>query len=71
MSSLKNREVEEKLKDMFLETIRLGIKNNGKDYISVIKKLKSEDKKHGSRWLQSIVDHITTGALKIMPTFKS
>jgi len=68
--SLKNREVEEKLKDMFLETIRLGIKQNGKDYISVIKKLKNEDKKHGSRWLQAVVDQTTTGALKIMPTFK-
>jgi len=68
--SLKNREVEERLKDMFLETIRLGIKNNGMDYVSVIKELKSKDKEHGSRWLQAIVDQTTTGALKIMPTFK-
>jgi len=70
-SSLKNKEVKENLKDMFLETIRLGIINSGKDYISVITKLKSEDKNHGSQWLQAVVDHITTGALKIMPTFKS
>jgi UDP-N-acetylglucosamine/UDP-N-acetylgalactosamine diphosphorylase len=68
-SSLKNIEVKEDLKDMFLETIRLGIIKTGKDYISVITKLKSEDKKHGSRWLQSIVDHIVDGVLKIIPSF--
>ena len=70
-SSLKNIEVEENLKDLFLETIRLGIINTGKDYISVITKLKSEDKKRGSRWLQGIVDHIVDGVLKIIPSFKS
>jgi len=70
-SALKNIVVKENLKDMFLEKIRLGIINTGKDYISVITKLKIEDKNHGSQWLQAVVDHITTGALKIMPTFKS
>ena len=66
-----NVDVKENMRDIFLETIRLGIINTGKDYISVISELKSEDKQHGTRWLQRIVDHITTGALKIMPTFKS
>jgi bifunctional UDP-N-acetylglucosamine pyrophosphorylase / glucosamine-1-phosphate N-acetyltransferase len=70
-SSLKNIEVEENLKDLFLDTIRLGIINTGKDYISVITKLNSEDKKRGSRWLQGIVDHIVDGVLKIIPSFKS
>ncbi|MBU1161455.1 MAG: hypothetical protein KKF96_02760, partial [Proteobacteria bacterium] len=69
--SLTNIDVKENLRDMFMEKIRLGIINTEKDYISVITELKSEDKKHGTRWLQGIVDHITTGALKIMPTFKS
>ncbi|MGB2688370.1 MAG: hypothetical protein WBC36_05250, partial [Desulfobacterales bacterium] len=69
--SLTNIDVKKNLRDMFMETIRLGIINSGNDYISVITELKSEDKKHGTRWLQSIVDHITTGALKIIPTFKS
>lgn len=71
LSSLKNIEVEENLKDMFLETIRLGIMNTGKDYISVITTLKSENKKQGTRWLQSIVDHIVDVVLKIIPSFKS
>jgi len=68
-NSLTNIDVKEDLKDIFLETIRLGIINTGKDYISVITKLKSEDKKPGSRWLQSIVDHIVDGVLKIIPSF--
>ena len=67
--SLTNIVVNENLRDMFMETIRLGIINTGKDYISVITQLKSEDKKHGSRWLQSIVDHIVDGVLKIIPSF--
>jgi len=70
-SALKNKEVKENLKVMFLETIRLGIINSGKDYISVITKLKSEDKNHGSQWLQGIVDHIVDGVLKIIPSFKT
>lgn len=69
LSSLKNIEVEQNLKDMFMETIRLGITNNGKNYISVITALKNEDKKHGSQWLQSIVDHIVDGILKLIPSF--
>jgi len=68
-SSLTNIDVKNNLKDMFLESIRLGIINTGNDYISVITKLKSEDKKQGSRWLQSIVDHLVDGILKIIPSF--
>jgi UDP-N-acetylglucosamine/UDP-N-acetylgalactosamine diphosphorylase len=70
-SSLKNIEVEENLKDMFVETIRHGIMDNGKNYISVITELKNEDKKRGTRWLQGIVDHIVDGVLKIIPSFNS
>ena len=68
-SSFKNIEVEENMKDMFLETIRLGITNNGKNYISVITELKNEDKKYGTQWLQSIVDRIVDGVLKLIPSF--
>jgi UDP-N-acetylglucosamine/UDP-N-acetylgalactosamine diphosphorylase len=68
-SSLTNVNVKENIRDMFLETIRVGIRNTGKDYISVIKSLQSEDKKHGTLWLQSIVDHIVDGVLKIIPSF--
>ena len=68
--SLTNLDVKDNLRDMFLEAIQLGTINNRKDYISVISELKSEDKKLGTRWLQSIVDHIVDGVQKIIPTFK-
>ncbi len=56
-------------KDIFLEKLDLGIKTSGKDYISVIKGLSIKDTKAGTAWLQEIVDHITAGALKIIPSF--
>ena len=61
--------VKENLRDTFLERIRLNIKNSGKDYISVIKGLESEAAELGTLWLQGIVDHTTTGALKTIPSF--
>jgi hypothetical protein len=63
--------VKENIKDAFLDKIRRGISDTGKDYISVIRNLKKEDKEQGTQWLQAIVDHITTGALKILPAFKN
>ena len=63
--------VKEELKDSFLDKIRIGIIDSGKDYISVIQKLKKEDKEQGTQWLQGIVDHIVANALKIIPTFKN
>ena len=67
--SLTNIDVKENLRNIFLETIRLGIVTTGKDYISVISELKSEDKENGTRWLQGVVDHIVDGVLKIIPSF--
>jgi hypothetical protein len=58
------------IKDIFLEKIHSGISALRKDYIAVIRNLKEEDKELGTRWLQGIVDHIATGALNIMSTFK-
>jgi hypothetical protein len=69
--SLLKVDVKEDLRDAFLEKIHRGISAAGKDYISVIRNLNKEAKEQGSQWLQAIVDHITTGALKIMPTFKN
>jgi UDP-N-acetylglucosamine/UDP-N-acetylgalactosamine diphosphorylase len=57
------------LRDVFLEKMCLGIKTSGKDYISVIKELPIEDTKEGTAWLQGIVDHVTAGTLKIIPSF--
>jgi bifunctional UDP-N-acetylglucosamine pyrophosphorylase / glucosamine-1-phosphate N-acetyltransferase len=65
------RKVEENkgLRDVFLKKLDLGIKTSGKDYLSVIKGLTIQDTKTGIAWLQGIVDHITAGALKIVPSF--
>jgi len=63
--------VKEELKDSFLDKIRIGIIDSGKDYIAVVQKLKKEDKEQGTQWLQGIVDHIVANALKIIPTFKN
>lgn len=67
--SKNNFDVKERVGDVFLEKIRLEIINLGNDYISVIKNLSNKDKEHGTQWLQKIVDHITTEALKIIPSF--
>ncbi|MGB2930647.1 MAG: protein GlmU, partial [Desulfobacterales bacterium] len=67
--SQRNAEENKGLRDVFLEKLDLGIKTSGKDYILVIKGLSIEDTKAGTDWLQGIVDHITAGALKIIPSF--
>jgi UDP-N-acetylglucosamine/UDP-N-acetylgalactosamine diphosphorylase len=71
LRSLTNIDVKKKLRDMFVESIRLGIITTGKHYISVIRNLKKEDKEQGTQWLQGIVDHIVANALNIIPTFKN
>jgi bifunctional UDP-N-acetylglucosamine pyrophosphorylase/glucosamine-1-phosphate N-acetyltransferase len=65
----RNTEDKRKLRDIFLEKIDSAIKTSGKDYLSVIKGLSIEDKNTGTRWLQGIVDAITTEAFNIMPSF--
>ena len=67
--SQRNAEENKELRDVFLENMCLGIKTSGKDYISVIKELPIEDTKAGTDWLQGIVDHITAGTIKIIPSF--
>jgi UDP-N-acetylglucosamine/UDP-N-acetylgalactosamine diphosphorylase len=47
------------LRDDFLEKIRIGIQEKGKDYIAVIKGLDENDAKMGSFWLQEIVDRVS------------
>lgn len=56
-------------REIFLETIHRSIKASDKDYIRVIKSLSIEDTRPGTRWLQGIVDTVTEGVLKIIPSF--
>lgn len=69
LEALRGYEGNQGLKDQFLENIHTGIHEWGKDYIAVIKGLRSADKELGTRWLQDIVDHIALEALKAMPSF--
>ena len=59
-------EGDQKIRDIFLKKIHTGITKSGKDYLSVIKGLTSEDATIGTSWLQGIVDQITGKSLEIM-----
>ena len=52
--------------DAFLENIQQGMSSKGKDYITVIQGLNSDESKIGTQWLQGIVDHITTKTQELM-----
>jgi bifunctional UDP-N-acetylglucosamine pyrophosphorylase / glucosamine-1-phosphate N-acetyltransferase len=67
--SQRDAEINRELRDVFLEKLDTAIKTSGKDYILVIKAMSIEDTKVGTHWLQGIVDHITAGAIKIIPSF--
>lgn len=55
-------------RDKFLDGVSKGISTAGKDYIAVIQGLAAEDSEFGTRWLQGIIDDITTQAQRIMPS---
>jgi len=55
-------------RDKFLDGVSKGISTAGKDYIAVIQGLAAEDSEFGTRWLQGIIDDITTQAQCIMPS---
>ena len=55
-------------RDKFLESVAGSISANGKDYLSVIQGLTAEDSEKGICWLQGIVDSITEGANRIVPS---
>ena len=59
------------LRDEFLEGIHQGIRENGKNYLSVIQESIPEQRARGTAWLQGIVDHITTEALDVFPLLTS
>ncbi len=54
------------LRDKFLDSVSRGISARGKDYIAVIQGLAAEDSEIGTRWLQGIVDSLTTEARRIL-----
>jgi UDP-N-acetylglucosamine/UDP-N-acetylgalactosamine diphosphorylase len=52
--------------DAFLKNIQQEISSKGKDYITVIQGLNSDESKIGTQWLQGIVDHITAETQQLM-----
>jgi len=54
-------------RDKFLECVSKSISPTNKDYINVIQGLAAEDTENGVRWLQGIVDGVTSEAQSIMP----
>jgi hypothetical protein len=66
-----NKEEDLSIRDSFLETINRGIKMTGKDYIPVIKGLSVKNAAQGTKWLQGIVDGITSQIIEIIPNFNN
>jgi UDP-N-acetylglucosamine/UDP-N-acetylgalactosamine diphosphorylase len=54
------------LRDAFLENLIQNIKNSDKNYIAAITALTPEHSQTGIRWLQGIVDEISTRALGLL-----
>jgi UDP-N-acetylglucosamine/UDP-N-acetylgalactosamine diphosphorylase len=57
-------------RDAFLKAVQKNIRQNDRDYISVIQQLAPSEKELATTWLQGIVDLFVNGALKIIPSFK-
>jgi UDP-N-acetylglucosamine/UDP-N-acetylgalactosamine diphosphorylase len=61
------KEGDTELRDKFLESVSRRISTTGKDYITIIQGLAAKDSENGVRWLQGIVDRVTSEAQGIMP----
>ncbi len=68
-SDLRYYEGNKKTKEICLESISRGIKRSGKNYLLVIKNLEPSGTESGTKWLQGIVDHLTSEILTIIPSF--
>ena len=67
-SLMKNRELSGNLKEKehFMNYLGNSIKENGKNYLSVIKGLSKKEARFGVLWLQGIVDRVTRDAKSII-----
>ena len=68
-NDLRNFEGNKKTKEICLESISREIKKSGKNYLSVIKNLGPDEVESGTKWLQGIVDHLTSEILTIIHSF--
>lgn len=56
-------------KDRFLEAL-CGLQQAGADYTGAIRKLDDGARRHGTAWLQAVIDRVIGKALEIIPSFK-
>ncbi|MCG6910835.1 MAG: UDP-N-acetylglucosamine pyrophosphorylase [Deltaproteobacteria bacterium] len=63
-----NHEGDPSIRDRFLETLLVAMKNEGKDYLRVITALEQQQRREGTKWLQGIVDRTTEGVLALLPS---
>lgn len=56
-------------KDCFLQALS-GLQQDGSEYLGTIRKLDDKARRHGSAWLQAIVDGFMSKAMEIIPSFK-
>ena len=54
-------------REIFLEAVHQGIRERGKNYISVIQGIREKPRESGTAWLQGMIDHIVKEALEIFP----
>lgn len=57
------------IQDEFLDLIYKGIDEKGKAYLGVIQGLDNPEAAIGTKWLQGIVDEITSETLSLIPSF--
>lgn len=65
-NDLRGKTGDQGIRDLFLEKVYTGIERSGKDYITVIKGLESGHSASGTKWLQGIVDEITTETYQVL-----
>ena len=59
------------LRANFLESVCLGIRERGKNYVPVIQGISEKSRESGTAWLQGIIDYIVKEALEIFPLLAS
>jgi len=66
----RDQDTAENLPDPFLAAVERKRRETGGGYVEVIQGLAPEDAAAGTRWLEDVVEGITSAALEIIPSFR-
>ncbi len=66
----RNTDTAKQLRNLFLAAVERKRRESGGSYIQVIQGLAPGDAATGTRWLQGVVEEITSAALEIIPSFR-